>query len=114
MDILHKTIRSLSKKEIISYKIYTNRTKGIDAWHKVNKDFYLRGGQFIDAIKRKEILVNEQMEEKLQEAEKFFENQEKQRIADLQESRLKLISEYIEMTKLNLLDTSKVYQKIEL
>lgn len=79
-------------------KIRDNRTKGIDAWHKVNKDFYLRGGQFIDAIKRKEILVNEQMEEKLQEAEKFFENQEKERIAELQKTRLSLISEYVEDT----------------
>ena len=29
-------------------------------------------------------------------------------------TNIALISEYIEMTKLNLLDTSKVYQKIEL
>ena len=29
MDILHKTIQALSKKEIISYKIYTNRTKDV-------------------------------------------------------------------------------------
>lgn len=79
-------------------RIRDNRTKGIDAWHKVNKDFYLRGGQFVDAIKRKEILENQQMEEKLEEAEKFFENQEKERIIKLQETRLQLISEFVDDT----------------
>lgn len=79
-------------------RIRDNRTKGIDAWHKVNKDFYLRGGQFVDAIKRKEVLENQQMEEKLEEAEKFFENQEKERIIKLHETRLQLISEFVEDT----------------
>jgi len=79
-------------------RIRDNRTKGIESWHKVNKDFYLRGGQFIDAIKRKEILENQQMEEKLEEAEKFFQNQEIQRIKDLNDSRLAIISEYVEDT----------------
>lgn len=95
---LEITEENLSTFKELRLKIRDNRTKGIDAWHKVNKDFYLRGGQFIDAIKRKENLVNEQMEEKLQEAEKFFENQEKKRIAELQETRLKLISEYVDDT----------------
>lgn len=93
----------ITKENLLTFKelrikIRDNRTKGIEAWHKVNKDFYLRGGQFVDAIKRKEILVNEQMEEKLQEAEKFFENQEKERIAELHKTRLSLISEFVEDT----------------
>jgi len=79
-------------------RIRDNRTKGIESWHKVNKDFYLRGGQFVDAIKRMEILENQQMEEKLEEAEKFFENQEKERIIKLQETRLQLISEFVDDT----------------
>jgi colicin import membrane protein len=68
-------------------RIRDNRTKGIEAWHKVNKEFYLRGGQFVDAIKRKEVAENERMEDALLQCEKHFENLEKQRIADLQAKR---------------------------
>lgn len=68
-------------------KIADNRTKGIEKWHKANKEFYLRGGQFVDAIKRKEIIENERMEENLLECEKHFENIEKKRIQDLQDNR---------------------------
>lgn len=68
-------------------RIRDNRTKGIESWHKVNKEFYLRGGQFVDAIKRKESAENERMEDALMECEKHFENLEKQRIAELQASR---------------------------
>lgn len=61
-------------------KIRDNRTKGIEQWHKANKDFYLRGGQFVNAIKRKEVLVNEQMEEKLLAAAKDAEKLAKEPI----------------------------------
>ncbi|MCP4984909.1 MAG: hypothetical protein GY928_02235 [Colwellia sp.] len=77
-------------------KIRNNRTQGIEKWHKTNKAFYLAGGRFVDAIKNKEITVNEQMECKLLEAEKHFENLEKERIKQLQESRVKQLSEFIE------------------
>lgn len=77
-------------------KIVKNRTQGIEKWHKTNKEFYLSGGRFVDAIKNKEILVNQQMEEKLMEAEKFFENQEKERVAKLQAERLEKVSPYLE------------------
>lgn len=68
-------------------RIKDNRTKGIETWHKTNKDFYLRGGQFVDAIKRKEIAVNEQMEARLEEIEKHEAIIEAQRISDLQKER---------------------------
>ncbi|HEY1044993.1 MAG TPA: hypothetical protein VGF79_01045 [Bacteroidia bacterium] len=54
-------------------KIKDNRTKGIEAWHKVTKDYFLKGGQFVDAIKRKEIEVNQRMEANLEEIEKYQE-----------------------------------------
>jgi len=76
-------------------KIVKNRTQGINKWHKVNKEFFLTGGKFVDAIKRKEIQVNESMEEKLMTAEKHFENLEKERIAAIQKERVTLISEYL-------------------
>lgn len=76
--------------------IKDNRTKGIEKWHKVNKEYFLKGGQFIDAIRRKESLENERMEDNLEQIEKHQENLEKQRIADLNLLRFNLISGYIE------------------
>jgi hypothetical protein len=76
-------------------KIVKNRTQGIEKWHKTNKAFYLAGGRFVDAIKNKEVLENEQMESKLLEAEKFFENQEKEKKRLLNLERIERISEYV-------------------
>ena len=75
-------------------KILKNRTQGIDKWHKTNKAFFLAGGKFCDAIKNKESLVNTQMESKLLEAEKHFENIEKERIAKLQAERENEVKKY--------------------
>jgi len=76
-------------------KIVKNRTQGIEKWHKVNKAFYLAGGRFVDAVKNKEVLINEEMESKLMEAEKFFENIEKEKARVLNESRLERIAPYV-------------------
>jgi colicin import membrane protein len=69
-------------------KIRDNRTKGIDVWHKTTKDFFLKGGQFVDAIKRQEVAVNERMEKNLENIEKYFENLEKERRAQLNAERI--------------------------
>jgi len=68
-------------------KIRDNRTKGINNWHKTNKEFYLRGGQFVDAIKRKESEVNERMEDNLLSNETHFEKLEAERIDKLRTER---------------------------
>lgn len=78
--------------------IKNNRTKGIENWHKVNKEFYLRGGQFVDAIKRKEVAESERMESALEEIEKYAENKEKERIAALQAERIELVKTYLDDT----------------
>ena len=77
-------------------RIRDNRTKGIGRWHETAKNFFLRGGQFVDAIKRKEIAVNEEMERKLHEAEKYLEIMEKKRLEALQLERTKAIEPYLE------------------
>lgn len=77
-------------------KIVKNRTQGIEKWHKNNKAFYLAGGRFVDAVKNKEIQVNEEMESKLLEAEKFFENQEKEKARLLNEERIEKIRPYVD------------------
>jgi len=80
-------------------KIVKNRTQGIEKWHKNNKAFYLAGGRFVDAVKNKEVIINEEMEAKLLEAEKFFENQEKEKARLLNESRLEKLSPYVQDTQ---------------
>ena len=74
--------------------IQNNRTKGILIWHKTNKEFFLRGGQFIDAINRKEIAESERMEVALEGIEKYRENLEKERIVNLQKERVAEVLKY--------------------
>jgi len=87
---------TLKLAKTLRLKIRDNRTKGIEAWHKTNKEFYLRGGQFVDAIKKKEVFENERMEENLMQIEKHFENLEKQRQEDLHNSRIEQIKPYVD------------------
>lgn len=92
---LEITEENIKKFRSLRLSIRDNRTKGLVQWHKTNKEYFLAGGRFIDAIKNKEILVNEQMESKLMDAEKHFENLEKERIAALQNKRAEQIQEYL-------------------
>jgi hypothetical protein len=88
---LELTEENLKSFKELRLKIVKNRTQGIEKWHKTSKEYFLRGGQFVDAIKRKEAQINESMEEKLLDAEKYFENLEKERIANLQKSRVEIL-----------------------
>lgn len=77
-------------------KIVKNRTQGIEKWHKTNKAFYLAGGRFVDAVKNKEVLINEEMEAKLLEGEKYFENLEKEAKAKKNAERIEIIRPYVD------------------
>jgi len=85
---------NIKKFKELRLKIVKNRTLGIESWHKISKEYFLRGGQFCDAIKRKEIQINESMELVLLDAEKHFENIEKERIAKLHEERCVELNQY--------------------
>lgn len=74
-------------------KLVKTRT-GIADIHKTQKAFFLAAGKFVDAWKNKETAPVEQMEEKLSEIEKYFENIEKERIAKLEAERSEEISKY--------------------
>lgn len=76
-------------------KLVKTRT-GIDAIHKAEKAFYLASGKYVDALKNKLTLPVEQMEEKLSEIEKFFENQEKERKEKIRIERFDSIKNLIE------------------
>ncbi len=93
---LELTQENLPKFKELRLRIVKNRTQGINKWHKTNKEFFLTGGKFVDAIKNKEILINEQMEEKLMDAEKHFETLEKERIDKLNSERIELVKPYLE------------------
>lgn len=77
-------------------KFQKNRTQGLTKWKEKEKAFYLAGGNFIQAIYNKEVAINEGIESKLLEAEKFFENQEKDRLATLKKEREELLQPFVE------------------
>jgi colicin import membrane protein len=93
---LEITAENLPIFKELRLKIVKNRTQGIEKWHTNNKAFYLAGGRFVDAVKNKEIIVNQEMEAKLMDAEKFFENQEKEKARLLNEERRERLKPYIE------------------
>lgn len=78
---------------------------GIADIHKTEKAFYLASGKYIDALKNKLTLPVEQMEAKLTEIEDYFENLEKERIKNLNDSRIALVLPYVDdATNLKLSD----------
>ena len=91
---------SIPRYKELRLMIRDNRTKGIEIWHKNNKAYFLAGGNFVDAIKRKEVAENEYMEEKLLNAEKYFENLEHDRIEKLRVERLALLKPYTDIEPL--------------
>lgn len=83
--------------------IKNNRTKGFENWHKVNKEFFLRGGQFVDALKNKEVAENKRMEDALESIEKHQERLEAERLVKLNKERIDLVAPYLDdVTGLNL------------
>jgi hypothetical protein len=85
MDIEDPNTAKLAKELRLKFK--DNRTKGITVWHKNAKDFFLKGGQFVDAIKRKEIAVNELSEEQLEQIEKYAEIKAQKVLDELEAKR---------------------------
>lgn len=82
-----------SDAKALRLKLVKVRT-GIAEIHKTQKAFYLAAGRYVDAWKNKETLPVEQMEEKLEGIEKYFENLEKERKAKLREERLAELAKY--------------------
>lgn len=93
---------TVKKARELRLLIQKNRTQGINVWHKNAKDFFLKGGQFVDAIKRLEISVNENMEEVLESIEKNAERKEAERKEKLKQERLLIIEPYSEFVPLGI------------
>jgi len=69
--------------------------------HKGLKEFYLKGGKFVDGWKNAQIMASSGIEENLMSIEKHYELVEKQRIEDLQAERLLEVQKYDETTQSN-------------
>lgn len=81
------------KSKELRLKLVKVRT-GIAKIHETQKAYYLAAGRFVDAWKKKETLPVEQMEEKLEAIEKYFENIEKERKAKLRDERIAELVKY--------------------
>lgn len=105
-DTYQKQYKEIIKKELddeiieeardLRLNLVKVRTQGINKWHKNAKAYFKAGGDFVDAIKREHIAINEEMEVTLKEIEDYYENLEKQRIQELKEKREAEIEPYIE------------------
>ena len=91
---LETTKENVKVFRALRIQIRDNRTKGIEPWHKVNKELFLRGGQYVDAIKRVEVEENNRMEEQLLKGEQHFELIEADRKAKLKLDREKALEKY--------------------
>lgn len=100
LDINDKKTAKIARE--LRLKIRDNRTKGIDAWHKNSKTFFLRGGQFVDAIKNMEVSVNQKLEETLEVIEKHFETQEALRKESLRVERVAKLEAFKEFVPMGL------------
>lgn len=69
-------------------KIRDNRTKGIEPWHKTNKAYFLAAGKYLDAVKNREVEINQRMEANLEEIEKVEEIARNKELDDRLENRL--------------------------
>lgn len=100
-EIILKELNEDTLKEARSLRLNVrdNRTKGIEVWHKTNKAFYLAGGRFVDAVKNKEIAINERMESKLDEIENHFKLLEENRLTKLKADRISLLEPYGEVNQ---------------
>jgi hypothetical protein len=104
-EILTLDIEDIStskKARELRLKIKENRTKGIEVWHKNAKEFFLKGGQFVDAIKRMESSINTRMEDSLEEIEKYFEIKEANRKTKLSNDRILELQKYYEFVPMGI------------
>lgn len=95
-------VETAKKARALRLLIKDNRTKGVLVWHKTTKEFFLKGGQFVDAIKNKEVAENERMEEQLEKIEKYAEIQEQKKQKELSDFRIETLTPYSEFVPMGL------------
>lgn len=88
--------KTAKKAAELRKQIKNNRTQGFEKWRKTTGEVYLRAKQFVDALGKREMFINEQAEDKLELIEKHAENLEKQRLEALQAERKLAIAPYVD------------------
>jgi hypothetical protein len=109
---LEITEENLPAFKSLRLQIVRNRTQGLKVWHKTNKAYFLAGGNFVQAIYNKEVAENERMESQLMEAEKHFENLEKERVEKLTLERFGACVPYVEDVSLIVPDLGTMPQSL--
>lgn len=64
--------------------------------HKSQKDYFLKGGRFVDGWKNAQLFASQGKEEALERIEKHAENLERERLEKLQLLRVALLADYVE------------------
>ena len=77
-------------------KNFTKNRTSREKLRKAKKSYFLNGGRFVDAIFKNIDAECELMESKLLEAEKYFENLEKQKAKDLNDARIERIKPFVD------------------
>ena len=102
-DALHGIYEKLITEELtpelcieakdLRLKLVKVRT-GIAEIHRTQKAYFLAAGRYVDAWKNKETAPIEQMEEKCNAIEKYYENMERERKNKLRDERVAELSKY--------------------
>ena len=95
LDIENIETGKLAKEVRLKYVKVRTGTAEI---HKQQKAFYLSAGRFVDGWKNAQIFASQGIEEKLETIENHFKNKEIERLKELQNNRLELITPFLENT----------------
>lgn len=94
-NIINKEINKETCKEARELRLQLVKVRtGISDIHKAEKEFFLLSGRYVDALKNKLTEPVKQMEEKLLDIEKYFENEEKKRKEELRAYRESQLEPY--------------------
>jgi hypothetical protein len=78
---------------------YVKIRTGTDKIHKTQKEFYLKGGKFVDGWKNAQRLASHSKEERLKEIEEYEIRLEAERVQKLNEDRLVKVAAYVDDTQ---------------
>ncbi len=89
------TLQVCNKAKDLRLKYVKVRT-GTAAIHKDLKDFYLKGGRFVDGWKNAQLFASQGIEDRLKEIEEYHERREAERIESLRIERWTALQPYMD------------------
>lgn len=109
LSSLQQEYTELIKREItpelvaeakVFYKQITTFESSLNTIHKAEKDFYLQGGRFVDALKNKGIVHSSEMKTKVKAIVDYYANIEKNKLDALEIERKSLLEPFYKETHL--------------